>query len=63
MKPGFRTTEFWGTAFVHLLTLFLASGVLPESHWAVKAAAFAASALAQLGYSYGRGLSKSTGGK
>jgi hypothetical protein len=58
-KPGYKTTEWWGTLVVHLLTALTASGVFPDTHWIMKAAAFLASAVAQLGYNNSRGLAKS----
>ena len=59
MTPGYKTTEFYLTLLVHLLTFFTASGILPSTHWAIKVAAFVMSALAQAGYTYGRSLVKS----
>ena len=54
MKPGYRSTEFWLALFAQLLAAFLAAGVLPETHMAVKVAAFIAAALAALGYTASR---------
>lgn len=31
IKPGYETTEFWGTIFVQLVGLFLASGLISPS--------------------------------
>jgi hypothetical protein len=57
-KPGWRTTEFWLSLVAALVGLFMASGVLPVEHMAMKIAGFALSALAALGYSVGRGIAK-----
>lgn len=58
VKPGYQSTEFWLTALAHVLTLLVMSGAFPsESVWE-KVAAFALSALAQLGYSVSRGIAK-----
>lgn len=54
VKPGYKSSEFWLTLFVHLLTAFVAAGILPETHVAVKVASFALSALAHLGYTSAR---------
>jgi len=59
-KPGYKTTEFWLTALATLVALFIGSGVLSSEHLAMKIAAFAAAALAQLGYGISRGLAKSS---
>jgi len=58
MSPGYKTTEFYLTLLAQLLAAFLAAGLLPDAHIAVKVAAFAAAALAQLGYSVSRGWAK-----
>ena len=53
-KPGYKTTEFWLSMVAVLVGLFLASGAVPDTHWAVKIAGIVASALAALGYSAAR---------
>ena len=58
MSPGYKTSEFWLTLAAQILAAFLAAGVLPEAHLAVKVAAFVAAALAQLGYTAGRAYVK-----
>lgn len=64
VKPGFKTSEFWLTLVAMLVGLFVASGVLPESHIVMKIAGFALTALAQLGYSITRaGVKKAANGK
>lgn len=54
VKPGYKTSEFWLAFASSVLAAFLSSGLLPESHPAVKVAAFCAAALASLGYSVSR---------
>ena len=61
MSPGYKTTEFYLTLLAQLLAAFLAAGLLPDAHIAVKVAAFAAAALAQLGYVAGRAYVKGGG--
>ncbi len=62
MKPGYKTTEFWLTAAVHMLTMFMAAGIFPDTHVVAKVCAFALSALAQLGYTMARAKSKAAPG-
>ena len=50
VKPGWKTSEFWLTCGAWLVAAFLDSGLLADSHPAVKVAAIAAATLAQLGY-------------
>jgi hypothetical protein len=57
-RKGIVTTEFWLTLSANLTAAFLASGVLPDTHVAVKVAAFVAAALASLGYVAGRAYLK-----
>lgn len=57
-KPGYKTTEFYLTLAAVAVGLFLASGALPDTHWAVKLAGFVGSALASMGYAYNRTQSK-----
>jgi len=58
MSPGYKTTEFYLTLLAQLLAAFLAAGLLPDAHIAIKVAVFAAAALAQLGYVAGRAYVK-----
>lgn len=58
MKPGWKTSEFWHTNALHVLTAFVVSDALPAGHWSVKLAAFLLSALAQVGYTAGRAYTK-----
>jgi hypothetical protein len=53
LKPGYQTTEFWGTIVFHLanLTLFLLGTI--DADWAVTA-----SGVVQSVYSIARGLAK-----
>ena len=58
-KPGYRATEFYVSLVAMAVGAFLASGVLPETHWAVKAAGVAAVVLTALGYQVQRTKAKS----
>lgn len=58
LKAGIKTTEFWLSVIALLVGVFLASGVLPAEHWAVRIAGALAAALAALGYSRSRGIAK-----
>lgn len=64
-KPGYLTTEFWTTTFVHVLALLaliwtLSGHTLKTDHFAaaIPAAAVIASAVAQLAYSQSRAKTK-----
>ena len=57
-KPGWKTSEFWLSLAAVLVGAFVASGVLPAEHLAMKIAGFVLMALASLGYSVGRGIAK-----
>ncbi|MFH1184529.1 MAG: hypothetical protein V1755_05760 [Chloroflexota bacterium] len=61
IKAGVKTTEFWLGLAAVLIGAFLASGVLPSDHWAIKVCGILAVALASLGYSISRGQAKSGG--
>lgn len=61
IKPGYRSTEFWLGLAAVLIGAFLASGILPSDHWAIKVCGILAVALASLGYSISRGQAKSGG--
>ena len=55
VKPGWRTTEFWGTAAVTVIGLLMASGVIvPGSAWD-RIIGIAASTLTMMGYAASRG--------
>jgi hypothetical protein len=53
IKPGYKTTEFWGTVFFHLanLALFILGTI--DATWAVTA-----SGIVQSVYNIARGISK-----
>jgi hypothetical protein len=60
-KPGIKTTEFWSTAFVHLITASVVISALMGKNFdggklqpLVPIAAFFASAIAQAFYSHSR---------
>ncbi len=61
MKSGFRTSEFWLSLAAVIVGAFLASGIFPSDHWAVKVAGIAAIGLGAMGYSVSRGLTKGAG--
>jgi hypothetical protein len=58
MTKGYKTSEFWLTLAQTLAAAFLAAGLLPDTHVAVKVAAYIAAALASLGYVGGRAYLK-----
>ncbi len=58
MTPGYKTTELYLTLAAHLVAAFLAMGIFPDTHVAVKVAAFAAAALAAMGYTASRAFVK-----
>jgi hypothetical protein len=62
VKPGWKTTEFWLTAGASVVSLVLMSA-LPADHGVMKAAVFAGSVLASLGYQVSRGVTKLNGEK
>lgn len=67
MKPGYTTTEFWQTVFVHLIAAIVALGTVFHTHFdlnglqaIVPAIALLASAIAQSVYSHSRATVKSS---
>jgi hypothetical protein len=67
VKPGWTTTEFWQTLFVHAIVAVVALGTVFHAHWnlnglqaIVPAVALMASALAQGFYSHSRATVKSS---
>jgi hypothetical protein len=58
LTKGIKSTEFWLSLLAMLASFFVASGALPDTHWAVQAAALLVAALASLGYSNSRGTAK-----
>jgi uncharacterized protein (DUF697 family) len=61
MRTGLRTTECWLAVAAQLLGTLLATGVLGQGTVAETIAGVAASALAALGYGYGRVRVKAVG--
>lgn len=59
-RPGYKTTEFWITLLVTIISTLYASGVIsPEGGSpTAKVIAFIAAALASLGYTVSRGVAK-----
>lgn len=67
VKPGWTTTEFWQTVFVHLVAAVVALGTVFHTNFdlnglqaIVPAIALIASAVAQSIYSYSRATVKSS---
>ena len=58
VKPGWKTTEFWGTAAVTLIGLLMASGAITAGTGWDRAIGLAAAALASMGYSASRATTK-----
>jgi len=61
VKPGWKTSEFWLTVAAMLVGLFVASGILPTEHLAMKICGFALAALTSLGYTVSRAGVKKSG--
>jgi len=59
-KPGYKTTEFYLSAFATLIGLLFASGAIHDggATTADKIAGLAVAALATAGYSVSRGMTK-----
>lgn len=57
-KPGYKTTEFWLTLGAQLVGALLASGAIHDDTGFGKALGVAAIALASMGYSASRALTK-----
>jgi len=60
MKPGYTTTEFWLSFGAILVSIVLASDVLPEGHLALRIVGVIGSILGSMGYAVGRSLVKSS---
>lgn len=57
-KPGYKSTEFWLTVAAQVVGLLAASGAIAgESSWG-RLVGLAGMILAQLGYTYSRGMVK-----
>jgi hypothetical protein len=57
-QPGWRTSEFWGALAASILGALMTSGLWADGSVAMRIAGVALVALASLGYSTSRGLSK-----
>jgi len=57
-KPGYKTSEFWLSLIYIVIGSLIASGFIGSESMGGKVLAFAASALAALGYSISRGIVK-----
>lgn len=57
-KPGYLTTEFYGSWAVKILGALMAGGVFPESSTAFRIAGAAIALLGYLGYTYSRAMVK-----
>lgn len=60
MTPGYKTTEFWLTLAVNAVATLQASGVFATDSKVYAAIGFVASALATMGYTYGRAMVKAS---
>lgn len=58
MKAGIKTTEFWLSLLAILVGAFLASGLLPETHVAVRVAGMLSMVLGAFGYTWKRTTAK-----
>lgn len=56
-KPGWTTTEWWGT-IVFVLTMVVAALQASDADWALKLASIIAAGLSAAGYAISRGLAK-----
>ena len=59
-KPGYKTTEFWFTLAATVLTLLVASGVIPTDSPVSKLVTEALFILGALGYHAGRAVTKAS---
>ncbi len=50
VKPGYKTTEFWGVTIFNLISFAVASGVVPSTGWVAQVVAMVVSLLTTLGY-------------
>ncbi len=57
-KPGYATTEFWLTLAAMLIGTLVTSGAFADTSTIGKIIAFAATALASIGYSMSRAITK-----
>lgn len=66
-KPGWKTTEFWITLLVTLISALLASGALsdadPTQHKILQAIGMISALLASMGYTAVRGFTKASDSK
>ena len=58
IKAGWKTSEFWLSVVAIVLGVLITSDVLPTTHWVVRIAGLACTALGSIGYSLSRGISK-----
>lgn len=58
IKPGFKTTEFWMTVVTAVVSLLIASDVIPSNSGWSQLVALASAALAAMGYSTSRAVAK-----
>ena len=62
VKPGWKTSEFWGKRLAELLSALYLTNVIPTDGWIPKVAAVAALELGAFGYAVVRGNVKSAAG-
>jgi len=53
-SPGYKTTEFWLSLIVVVLGAFMASGMVPGDHVAIKVGGMVMAVLSGMGYTAGR---------
>ena len=50
VRPGYKTTEFWGIAIFNVISFVVASGFVPQTGWVGQVVAMVLSLLTSLGY-------------
>lgn len=60
IKPGYKTTEFWMTTLMHVVTLLQLSGIFPQDSVWTQALSIIGSMISQWAYTNSRGLTKSS---
>lgn len=60
IKPGYKTSEFYFSLAAIIMGAVATSGLLPDESGAMKIIGLVSSVLAAFGYTYSRGLVKSS---
>lgn len=58
VKKGYKTTEFWLSLAVTVISFAFASGIIPTGSAIEQGLSFISAALAALGYTVSRGIAK-----